>query len=60
MVRDIVSREDFSKFTEEILARFSHDFQGYRTEEEILNAVDEFLDKIWYDQHQMLKAKVEL
>lgn len=60
IVRNTVSREDFNKFKEEIFARFNHEFQEYRTEEEILKVVDEFLDKIWYNRHQILKAKVEL
>lgn len=30
-----------------------------RTEEEIHSIIDEFIDKIWYDRHQMLKRRVE-
>lgn len=59
IVRNTVSREDLDSFKEEILARFNIDFQGYRTEKELLNAVDEFCDKIWYDRHQLLKTMVE-
>lgn len=33
--------------------------QMQRAEEEILAAVDEFCDKIWYDRHQQLKHEVE-
>ncbi len=30
-----------------------------RTAEEIHSIIDEFIDKIWYDRHQMLKRMVE-
>jgi len=33
--------------------------QMRRSDEEILEAIDEFVDKVWYDRHQQLKQNIQ-
>lgn len=50
---------DYSSFKKSI--EFSLENEGFheRTEKEILDAIDELTDKIWYDRHQLLKHRID-
>jgi len=59
MLQSTVSYHDFHKFKDELLSRLDPALQTPRTKDEILEAIDEFFDMIWYNRHQMLKIRVE-
>ena len=59
LLQNTVSYEDFQGFKEELLSRLDDQLETARSEEEIVLAIDEFFDKIWYDRHQLLKSRVE-
>jgi hypothetical protein len=48
---------DYRSFKEAILNK-SFDFKE-RSEEEIIEAIDEFFDEVWYNRHLCLKYKIE-
>ncbi len=59
LLQSTVSYEDFQGFKEELLSRIDAQRGTPRSEEEIVSAIDEFFDKIWYDRHQLLKHQIE-
>ena len=59
LLQNTVSYEDFQGFKEELLSRLDAQLETTRSEEEIVSAIDEFFDKIWYGRHQLLKSQVE-
>lgn len=59
LLQNTVSYEDFQDFKKELLSRLDAELGTPRSEEEIVSAIDEFFDKIWYDRHQLLKHRVE-
>lgn len=58
LLQNTVSYEDFQEFKEELLSHMIQGIETPRSEKEIINAIDELFDKIWYDRHQLLKARV--
>ena len=59
LLQNIVSYEDFQNFKEELLSRLDAQIGTPRYEEEIVSALDEFFDKVWYGRHQLLKHQIE-
>ena len=53
-----ISTVELNEFKEELLSLSSRGETGHRKSEEILEAEEEFLDKIWYNRHKMLEDKV--
>lgn len=50
---------DYPSFKKSVELDTDSDIFKERSEKEILFAMDEFTDKIWYDRHQLLKHRVE-
>jgi hypothetical protein len=53
-----ISTVELNEFKEVLLSSSSRNKTGHRRLEEILEAEEEFLDKIWYTRHKMLEDKV--
>jgi len=53
-----ISTIELDEFKEELLSLSSRGKTGHRRPEEILEAEEEFLDKIWYNRHKILEDKV--
>ncbi len=54
-----ISPTEFSQFKEKLLSRASQDEIGLRSIEEILEAEEEFFDKVWYGRHKLLELMIE-
>jgi len=50
---------DYPSFKKSVGLDTNSDIFNERREDEILSAMDEFTDRIWYDRHQLLKHRVE-
>lgn len=50
---------DYQLFKNSIKFDEDSDISKKRTKDEVLEKIDEFTDKIWYDRHQMLKYLVD-
>ena len=63
MVQQTATKDDlmtaFERFKEEVLAKTAEGQEIPRSETEILEAVEELFDKVWYDRHQLLRDLVE-
>jgi hypothetical protein len=59
LLRNTVSYDDFNSFKEELLSHIHQDLEVPREQTEILAALDELFDKVWYNRHQVLRQKVE-
>jgi hypothetical protein len=59
LLRNTVSYDDFNSFKEELLSNLHHDLGVPRGEAEILDAIDELFDKVWYNRHHNLRYQVE-
>lgn len=58
LLQNTVSYEDFQEFKEELLSHMTQGIETPRSEKEIIKAIDELFDKVWYDRHQLLKDRV--
>ncbi|HYT41335.1 MAG TPA: HNH endonuclease [Methylomirabilota bacterium] len=58
LLQNTVSYEDFQTFKEELLSHMVQGLETPRNEEEILAALDELFDKVWYNRHQVHRSKV--
>jgi len=54
-----ISPEQLYTFKERILSRAYQDEKGFRNMREILEAEEEFFDKVWYGRHKLLETMVE-
>ncbi len=63
MVQQTATKDDlmtaFKRFKGEVLAKTAEGQEIPRSEMEILEAVEELFDKVWYDRHQLLRDLVE-
>jgi len=50
---------DYPSFKKSVGLDTNSDIFNERREDEILSAMDEFTDKLWYNRHQLLKHRVE-
>ena len=60
LLRNTVSYDDFKAFKEELLSHIHQELEAPRIQSEILAALDELFDKVWYNRHQFLRQKVEV
>jgi len=51
--------EGVYRFKERILSRAYQDEKGFRNMQEILEAEEEFFDKVWYGRHKLIERTVE-
>ena len=58
LLKNTVSYSDFKKFTKELFSKLQRDTEDLRSVEEIGAALDELVDKIWYNRHMMRKERV--
>jgi len=54
-----ISPEELYRFKERILSRAYQDEKGFRNMQEILEAEEEFFDKVWYGRHKLIERTVE-
>jgi hypothetical protein len=59
LLHNTVSYEDFQSFKEELFEQIRQDVDTPRDEAEILAALDELLDKVWYNRHLAFRERVE-
>ena len=59
LLRNTISYDDFISFKQELLSNIHHDLDVPREEAEILAALDELFDKVWYNRHKVLEQKME-
>jgi hypothetical protein len=59
LLQHTVSYEDFQSFKEELLSHIIEGFETPRSEQEIVDAVSELLDKVWYNRHLFLRQQVK-
>jgi uncharacterized protein with von Willebrand factor type A (vWA) domain len=59
LLQNTVSYEDFQEFKEELLSQITRGLETPRSESEILAAVDELFDKVWYNRHWNLRIEIE-
>ncbi len=52
-------RATFEEFAERVLSRASQGAETRRSEAEILEALEELFDKVWYDRHSLLRDAIE-
>jgi len=52
LLQNTVSYEDFQSFKDELLSNIGRELETPRSEKEILAALDELFDKVWYNRHQ--------
>ncbi|MDP2807198.1 MAG: hypothetical protein Q8O74_03550, partial [bacterium] len=50
---------DYSIFKNSFKLNVDSDVLKGRTEEEIISAMNEFTDRLWYDRHQLLRQRVK-
>ena len=58
LMRKAVTLDQFNQFKEELIELIKGHGDFLRSQAEILHAVDELFDKIWYDRHQSLKTSI--
>ena len=54
-----VSYDDLQELKDELLAHLKNEIETPRSEAEIIEAIDELFDKVWYNRHKILRMKVE-
>lgn len=59
LLEKTVSYDDLQDLKEELLLHIKHEIDTPRSEAEILAAIDELFDKVWYNRHQFLREKIE-
>jgi hypothetical protein len=59
LLENTVSYDDLQDMKEELLAHIKHEIDAPRSEEEIVAAIGELLDKVWYNRHLVLREKLE-
>jgi hypothetical protein len=59
LLNNAVSFSEFQKFKDELFSHLASRSVTARTEKEITQAVNEFLDKVWYGRHGLLKQAVK-
>ncbi len=59
LLKQVVSYSDFVEFKNQLLSLLSSKADGLRSDDEISDAMGEFLDKIWYNRHLVLREAVE-
>lgn len=59
LLKNTVSYDDLQDLKEELLSHIKHEIDAPRSEAEIVAAVGELLDKVWYNRHKFLRAKIE-
>lgn len=55
-----ISPEELHSFKERILSRAYQDEKGSRNMQEILEAEEEFFEKVWYSRHKLLETMVKM
>lgn len=60
LLQNTPSYEDFQSLKEELLSHMMQGLETPRTEPEILAAIDELFDKVWYDRHQTLRNMIKI
>jgi hypothetical protein len=58
LLQNTVSYDDFQSFKEELLSHMTQGLETPRGEQEILAAIDELFDKVWYNRHLILRSKI--
>ncbi len=59
LLEKTVSYDDLQDLKEELLSHIKHDIDTPRSEAEILAAIDELFDKVWYNRHKFFQAEIE-
>src|SRR6266496_1585898 len=59
LLQKTVSYGDFQEFKEELLAHMTQGLETPRSEQEILAAIDELFDKVWYNRHLFFRSEVQ-
>lgn len=59
LLQNTVSYADFQSFRDELVAHIRNEVETPRSESEIVDAVSELLDKVWYNRHLVLREKVK-
>ena len=58
LLQNTVSYDDFQEFKEELLSHMTQGLETPRSEKEILAAIDELFDKVWYNRHLFFRSEV--
>jgi hypothetical protein len=58
LLQNTVSYDDFQSFKEELLSQVTQGLETPRSEKEILAAIDELFDKVWYNRHLFFRSEV--
>ncbi len=58
LLQNTVSYEDFQNFKDELLSHMTQGLETPRSETEILTAIDELFDKVWYNRHLYFRSEV--
>jgi hypothetical protein len=59
LLKHTVSYEDFQSFKKELLSHITQGLETPRSELEIVDAVGELLDTVWYNRHLFLRQQVK-
>lgn len=60
-ITSTISYEDLDRFKEEFREQFLvHQLEAPRGESEIIEALDELLDKVWYNRHKNLECEINI
>ncbi len=59
LLKNTVSYEAFEQFKEELFSHLADERETPRPEEEIVAAIDELFDRVWYNRHKVLCEKIE-
>ena len=59
LLENTVSYDDLLDFKEELLSHIKFEIDAPRSEAEIVTAVGELLDKVWYNRHKYLREQIE-
>lgn len=59
LLENTVSYDDLLDLKEELLSHIKLEIDAPRSEADIVTAVGELLDKVWYNRHKYLKAQIE-
>ena len=59
LLENTISYDDLLDLKEELLSHIKFDIDAPRSEAEIVTAVGELLDKVWYNRHKYLREQIE-
>ena len=59
LLEKTVSYDDLQDLKKELLSHIKHEIDTPRSEAEILAAIDELFDKVWYNRHIFFRAQIE-